>query len=239
MLEIKKLSVEIEKKNILQGINKKFDNGKIYAIMGPNGSGKSTLALSIAGHPKVNILEGKIFFKKEDVTESSPDEKSKKGIFVSFQHPIEIEGIPLSKFLRQINNSKEKKETFLKFKKNLQNNLEKLEMNKEILERYLNLGFSGGEKKKSEILQMLTLNPDLIILDEIDSGLDIDSLKTIVKIIKEFIKENKTIIIITHYKKILDYLEVDEVIIMKNGKIAKTGNSDLVHEIEEKGYKEI
>lgn len=239
MLEIKNLEVEIEDKKILNKINKKFKKGKIYAVMGPNGSGKSTLALSIAGHPKVKIVEGNILLKKENITKLSPDKKSKKGIFVSLQHPIEIEGIPLAKFLKQINSSKEKKETFLTFKKNLGKNLERLEMEKKILERYLNLGFSGGEKKKSEILQMLTLNPDLIILDEIDSGLDIDSLKTIVKIIKEFAKEDKTIIIITHYKKILDYLEVDEVIIMKKGKIAKTGTSELIQEIEEKGYKDI
>jgi Fe-S cluster assembly ATP-binding protein len=241
MLELKNVSVEIENKKIINNFSRKFEKGKTYVVMGPNGSGKSTLALSIAGHPKIKIKKGEIKLKNKEISRESPDERAKNGIFISFQHPPEIEGVPLIKFLRQINNSKKKEERkrFYEFKKETNKNFDDLEIKKEIKERSLNLGFSGGEKKKSEILQMLALNPEVIILDEIDSGLDIDSLKTIAKKIKDFGNKNKTIIIITHYKRILDHLNIDEVLIMDNGKIVKEGDHNLVKQIEEKGYKNL
>ena len=254
MLEIKNLHVKVEGKEILRGINLKFEKGKIHALMGPNGSGKSTLANVIMGNPKYKIIKGKILFNNEDITNLSPDQRAKKGIFLSFQNPSEVEGIAISNFLRMaLNNSKNKypkghtltghenlqagkKISVLDFHKLLKEKLKLLKMPENFSERYLNQGFSGGEKKKSEILQLAILNPKIAILDETDSGLDIDALKTIASEINMMMNKDKTIIVITHYKRILEYLKPDKLFVMLNGKIALKGGKELVNQLEKKGY---
>lgn len=236
MIKIKNLSVEIENKKIIENLNLKFEKGKIYALMGPNGSGKSTLANVLAGNPKYKITHGKIILGKKDITHISPTERAKLGLFMSFQMPQEIEGVTIFDFLRTAYNSLHKKISLLQFKKLIKEKCEILEIEEDFPSRYLNKGFSGGEKKKSEILQMLVLNPKIIILDETDSGLDIDALKTISKAVNYFVKENKTIIIISHYKRIFNHLKPDKVFILSKGKIKMEGGENLIHEIEEKGY---
>ena len=237
ILEIKDLHVSVEDKEILKGINLKIDLGKITALMGPNGSGKSTLVNTLMGHPKYKITKGKIIFNNEDITELSPDERAKKGLFLSFQYPNEISGVTISNFLRTaLNEVKKEKLSLVEFREHLKEKAKIIKMDKEILNRYLNEGFSGGEKKKAEILQMLVLDPKLAILDETDSGLDIDALKIVSKGVNSFMNENKTVLIITHYKRILEYIKPDKVVIIINGKIVLQGNSDLVDHLEEKGY---
>ncbi|MEK6823670.1 MAG: Fe-S cluster assembly ATPase SufC [Nanoarchaeota archaeon] len=237
MLEIKNLHVEVEGKEILKGINLKFEKGKIHALMGPNGSGKSTLANVIMGNPKYKITKGKILFGGKDITKLNPNERAKKGIFLSFQNPSEIEGVTISNFLRTILNiSRIKKISVLDFHKLLKEKLKFLKMPENFSERYLNQGFSGGEKKKSEILQLVVLNPKVAILDETDSGLDIDSLKLIASKVNRLMNKNKIIIIITHYKRILEYLKPDKLFVMINGKIALKGGRELVNKLEKKGY---
>ncbi|MEK6873478.1 MAG: Fe-S cluster assembly ATPase SufC [Nanoarchaeota archaeon] len=237
MLVINNLKSSIEGKEILKGINLKLKEGKVYVIMGPNGSGKSTLANILMGNPIYKIDSGEIILKDQDISNMKADERAKLGMFLSFQYPQEISGVTLSNFLRTAYNSlKEKRIGLLDFKKLLKEKAEQLGVNEDFLTRYLNEGFSGGEKKKSEILQLLVLNPNIAILDETDSGLDIDALKTIASGIKNFAAPDKTIIIITHYKRILDYLDIDRVFIMKDGLIVKEGDKDLVNEIEERGY---
>ena len=237
MLEIKNLHVEVEGKEILKGINLKFEKGKIHALMGPNGSGKSTLANVIMGNPKYKITKGKILFGGKDITKLNPNERAKKGIFLSFQNPSEIEGVTISNFLRTILNiSRSKKISVLDFHKLLKEKLKFLKMPENFSERYLNQGFSGGEKKKSEILQLVVLNPKVAILDETDSGLDIDSLKLIASKVNRLMNKNKIIIIITHYKRILEYLKPDKLFVMINGKIALKGGRELVNKLEKKGY---
>ena len=237
MLEIKNLHMKIGKKEILRGINLKFEKGKIYALMGPNGSGKSTLAKIIMGDPKYKITKGKIFFNGEDITNLNPNQRAKKGIFLSFQNPSEIEGVTISNFLRiALNNQKNKKISVLDFHKLLKEKLKLLKMPENFSERYLNQGFSGGEKKKSEILQLSVLNPKVAILDETDSGLDIDALKTIASGVNKLINKEKIIIVITHYKRILEYLKPDKLFVMMHGKIALEGGHGLVDQLEKKGY---
>ncbi|MDO8467374.1 MAG: Fe-S cluster assembly ATPase SufC [Nanoarchaeota archaeon] len=237
MLQINNLKSSIEGKEILKGINLKLEQGKVYAIMGPNGSGKSTLANILMGNPKYKINEGEIIFQEENISNMKADERAKLGMFLSFQYPQEISGVTISNFLRTAYNAlKEKKISFLEFRKLLKEKAEQLRVNEDFLARYLNEGFSGGEKKKSEILQLLVLNPKLAILDETDSGLDIDALKSVAQGIKNFASPDKTIIIITHYKRILDYLNIDKVFIMKDGLIIKEGDKSLVDEIENEGY---
>lgn len=237
MLEIKNLHVEVEGKEILKGINLKFEKGKIHALMGPNGSGKSTLANVIMGNPKYKIIKGKILFNGEDITILDSNQRAKKGIFLSFQNPSEIEGVTISNFLRMaLNNSKNQKISVLDFHKLLKEKLKFLKMPENFSERYLNQGFSGGEKKKSEILQLSILNPKVAILDETDSGLDIDALKTIASEINTLMNKNKIIIVITHYKRILEYLKPDNLSVMINGKIAIEGGNGLVKKLEKKGY---
>ena len=241
-LQINNLKSSIEGKEILKGINLKLKEGKVYVIMGPNGSGKSTLANILMGNPTYKIDSGEIILKDQDISNMKADERAKLGMFLSFQYPQEISGVTLSNFLRTAYNSlKEKKISILEFRKLLKEKAEQLGVNEDFLARYLNEGFSGGEKKKSEILQLLVLNPKLAILDETDSGLDIDALKTIASGIKAFASSSpdKTIIIITHYKRILDYLDIDRVFIMKDGLIVKSGGKDLVDEIDSNGYDKI
>jgi Fe-S cluster assembly ATP-binding protein len=244
ILEIKNLHVEIEtdKANleILKGPNLSLEKGKVHALMGPNGSGKSTLANVLMGDPKYKITEGEIVFNGEDLLSLSPEERAKRGVFLSFQNPTSVPGVNIRKFLRQAYNSlnPESKLSLLEFQNLLESKAEELNLEKSFLERYLNEGFSGGEKKKLEILQLLVLNPMLAILDETDSGLDIDALRTIAKGINSFMNsgEGKTILIITHYKRILDHIKPDKVSIMIQGKITTTGGVDLVDHLEEKGY---
>ena len=236
LLEVKNLHVEVEGKEILKGINLTLDLGKINALMGPNGSGKSTLVNAIMGHPKYIITKGEIIFGEEDITTLSPDKRAKKGIFLSFQYPREISGVSVSKFLKTVSKEINPKFSLFEFKKNLDEKRKILGINPEMIERYLNEGFSGGEKKKNEILQMLVFNPKLIILDETDSGLDIDSLKTVAKGVNETMKKEKSVLIITHYKRILEFIKPDKVFIMINGKIALSGNGKLADELDERGY---
>ena len=237
MLEIKNLHVELKGKEILEGVNLNLEKGKIHALMGPNGSGKTTLAQVLMGDPKYHVTGGQILLNGKDILALSPDNRAKSGIFLSFQNPIEIEGVKLSTFLRQAYNAiNRKKLSLLEFQELLEKRAEELGMPREFLSRYLNKGFSGGEKKKAEILQLLVLNPKIAILDETDSGLDIDSLKIIAKGINSFMDKNKTILLITHYKRILEQVKPDKVSIMINGKIVSHGSDELVNKLEEKGY---
>ena len=236
ILEIKNLHVEVDGKEILKGINLTLDVGKVNALMGPNGSGKSTLVNTIMGHPKYKITKGKIIFGGKDVTNFSPDKRAKLGMFLSFQYPREISGVSVSKFLKATSKEINPNFSLFEFKKKLKENSELVEIPNEMTERYLNDGFSGGEKKKNEILQMLMLDPKLVMLDETDSGLDVDSLKTVAKGVNALMNNKKCIFIITHYKRILEYIKPDKIFIMLNGKIVLDGDGKLADELEEKGY---
>jgi len=236
MLEIIDLHVEVEGKEILKGLNMKLEKGKVHALMGPNGSGKSTLANTLMGHPKFKITKGKIIFNGEDITALKPDERSRKGIFLSFQYPAEISGVTVSNFLRTALNTRRKEPiSVIDFKELLDSKMEALNIDKTFRNRYLNEGFSGGEKKKIEILQLAILEPAFAILDETDSGLDIDALKVVAEGINTFMKD-KIILIITHYKRILQFVKSDKLFILIEGKIALEGDGSLVDELEAKGY---
>ena len=238
-LEIKDLHVSINDKEILKGINLVIESGKVHALMGPNGSGKSTLAQIIMGYPKYVITKGKILLNGEDITELKPDERAKKGLFLSFQYPKEITGVTLTNFLRAAYNSiHEPKLSVIDFHKMLKEKMEKLNIDASFTRRYVNEGFSGGEKKKAEILQMMVLNPKFAILDETDSGLDVDSLKVVANGINQIDRKDKGILLITHYYRILDYITPDVVHIMVDGKIVKNGGPKLARLIEEKGFEE-
>ena len=239
MLEIKNLHVEVNGKEILKGVNMKLEKGKVHALMGPNGSGKSTLANVIMGHPKYKITKGGIIFNGEVINDLSPDERSKRGFFLSFQYPSEVEGVTISNFLRTaVNKHREKPISVLDFYDLLKEKLRLLKIDEKFSDRYLNQGFSGGEKKKSEILQLAILSPKLAILDETDSGLDIDALKAVSDGVNKILSEDKDkiILIITHYKRILKHINPDKLFIMINGKIAVEGGAELVDQLEERGY---
>lgn len=237
MLEIKNLSVEVEGKKILNKINLKLEKGKVYALMGPNGSGKTSLANVLMANPKYKILSGSIFLDNEDITNLPVNEKARKGIFLSHQNPVEVPGVTVSNFLRtSFNYLKDNKLSLLDFQRLLKEKAKDLDFDEKFLKRYINEGFSGGEKKKTEILQMLVLNPSFVILDETDSGLDMDSLKTVSKGINKFLNRDKIILIITHYRKILDYINPDKIFVMKDGEICAEGKVELINKIEEMGY---
>lgn len=238
MIKIKDLHVETDNKEILKGINLDLEKGKVYALIGPNGSGKSTLANVIMGNPKFQVTKGRIVFNDKDITKISVTERAKLGIFMSFQTPNEIHGVPTSAFLRQAHNSTaENKSSLLEFRKLVEKESKSLNMKEEFLSRYVNEGFSGGEKKKSEILQMLVLKPKLAILDEPDSGADADTLKLIANAINQTNKSvGTTVLIITHHNKILKYLKPDKVFVIIGGKIVKEGSKDLADEIDKRGY---
>ncbi len=237
MLEIKNLTVQINQKIIINDLNLKINQGEIHVIMGPNGVGKSTLSAVIMGHPKVEITKGDILFENKSIKEAQVNERAKKGIFLAMQNPSEVEGVSNVQLLKTIINQ-DLEDPIPLFDLYQKIELEKIKFNMpdDYLRRSVNIGFSGGEKKRNEIIQMKMLNPKLIILDEIDSGLDIDSLKIVCKEINHFFNKEKAILIITHYPKILKYLKPDYVHIMKAGKIKKTGNIKLAYLIEEKGY---
>jgi len=239
-LEIKDLHVEIGGQEILKGINLEVPKGKIVALMGPNGSGKSTLANTIMGHPSYKITKGKIFLDGEDITSLSPDIRAKKGLFLSFQYPAEISGVTISNFLRAaLNSRRTEKISVLDFHKLIRQKMEELKIDSSFGKRYLNLGFSGGEKKRAEILQMSILEPTYALLDETDSGLDVDALKIVCKGINKLKNKDRGMLIITHYFKMLDYIVPDIVYVMHKGKIIKSGNKKLALEIEKNGYKNI
>ncbi len=237
LLKIQDLHVSAEGKEIIKGLDLKINSGEIHVIMGPNGAGKSTLANIIMNNPRYIIESGDIFFKEENINNLSTDERAKKGLFMSFQTPEEIPGISVTNFLKTAKSAITNESIRLfAFKKELEENMEKLDMDTSYSVRDLNVGFSGGEKKKNEILQMLTLNPTLAILDETDSGLDVDAVKTVSKGIKMYKNENNAVLIITHSTKILEGLDVDYVHVLVNGKIIETGDKTLANKIDKNGY---
>lgn len=237
LLEIKDLHVNAEEKEILKGIDLKVNKGEIHVIMGPNGSGKTTTANAILNNPVYKKTNGYIEFEGENINDLKTDEIARKGIFMSFQLPEEIPGVSVTNFLKYAKNKVTGEPVkIFKFKDELKKYMEELNMNPKNMERSLNVGFSGGEKKKNEILQMLVLNPKLAILDETDSGLDVDAIRTVSKGIEMFKNENNAVLIITHNTKILHSLKPDYVHVLVNGKIVKTGGPELASEIEENGY---
>lgn len=237
LLSINNLKVNIEETELIKGLNLDMGYGEIHVIMGPNGAGKSTLANTLMGHPKYEITDGEIILEGETMNELSTDKRAKKGIFLSFQYPEEIPGVTVEEFLRTAKTAiSGEQQRLFPFKKLLKEKMELLEMKEEYASRYLNLGFSGGEKKKNEILQMSILEPKLAILDETDSGLDVDAIRIVAEGVKRVHNETNSILVITHYDKLLDYLEPDFVHILIDGKIIKTGGKELANEINEKGY---
>ena len=241
MLEIKDLRVSINENEILKSLNLKVKQGEINAIMGPNGSGKSTFSKVIAGHPAYNVVSGDILFKGSSILELDPEDRSHLGIFLAFQYPIEIPGVSNEDFLRLAYNSKQKfynkpEVDPIEFLSIINEKLKLVNMSPLFLSRNVNEGFSGGEKKRNEILQMILLDSEVCILDETDSGLDIDALKIISTGINNFMNENKSIVLITHYQRLLDYVNPTYVHVMQEGKIIKTGSADLAKELENKGY---
>jgi len=240
LLEIKNLKTTIENKEILKGLNLEIKKGEIHVIMGPNGAGKSTLANTLMGHPKYTISEGIMEFDGENINLLKADERAKRGIFLSFQYPEEIPGVTVENFLRTAKVAITGKPIkILAFRKDLKEMMQLLEMKEEYATRYLNQGFSGGEKKKNEILQMAMLKPKLAILDETDSGLDVDAVRIVSEGVKRLKTDENSILIITHHNRILDYLTPDFVHILVDGRIVKTGDYKLAGEIEKHGYDNI
>ena len=237
LLEIKNLNVNAEEKQILKGIDLTINKGEIHVIMGPNGSGKTTTANAILNNPAYNKVGGSIVFDGEDITNMRTDEIARKGVFMSFQLPEEIPGVSVANFLKYAKNKVTGKPVkIFQFKDELKKYMEDLNMNPENIERSLNVGFSGGEKKKNEILQMLVLNPKLAILDETDSGLDVDAIKTVSKGIEMFKNDENAVLIITHNMRILENLKVDYVHVLIDGKIVTTGGDEIIKDIEENGF---
>lgn len=241
MLEIKNLHVSIDGKKILKGLNLDVKPGEIHAIMGPNGSGKSTLSSVIAGNEDYEVTEGSIFYKNENIEDLSPEERANKGIFMSFQYPVEIPGITVTNFIKTAINSNlkargEKEMSASVMLKKIREKANLLEIDSKFLSRSLNEGFSGGEKKRNEIFQMAMLEPSLAILDETDSGLDIDALRIVASGVNKIKNTNNAIVIITHYQRLLDHIIPDYVHVLQDGVIAKSGKKDLAMQLEEKGY---
>ena len=241
ILEVKDLQVSINENQILKNLNLKVNKGEIHAIMGPNGSGKSTFSKVLAGHPAYLISHGDIIFKGSTILDLDPEQRSHLGIFLAFQYPIEIPGVSNEDFLRLAYNAKQKfyhkpEVDPIEFLAIIDKKLKFVNMSPAFLSRNVNEGFSGGEKKRNEILQMILLDSELAILDETDSGLDIDALKTISMGINNFMNSSKSILLITHYQRLLDYIKPTYVHVMQDGKIIKTGSAELAKELEEKGY---
>ncbi|MFD1849372.1 Fe-S cluster assembly ATPase SufC [Oceanobacillus bengalensis] len=239
VLEIRNLHVSIEDKEILKGVDLTIKGGEFHAIMGPNGTGKSTLASAIMGHPKYEVTEGTITLDGEDVLEMEVDERARAGLFLAMQYPSEISGVTTSDFLRSAINARREEGnevSLMKFIKELDKDLDYLEIDGSMATRYLNEGFSGGEKKRNEILQLMQLKPEIAILDEIDSGLDIDALKVVSKGINKMRGENFGCLIITHYQRLLNYITPDYVHVMMQGRVVKSGGPELAKRLEAEGY---
>jgi Fe-S cluster assembly ATP-binding protein len=242
-LEIRNLHVSIENKEILKGVNLVVRQGEVHAIMGPNGTGKSTLSYALMGHPSYDVTQGEVWFKDQNILELAPDERSRLGIFLAFQYPIAIPGVTLANFLRTALNSRrkalnpqDKGMPIPEFRKLLREKMDLLKMDNSFAGRYLNEGFSGGEKKRAEILQMATLKPEIAILDETDSGLDIDALRVVSEGVNALRGPNLGALVITHYQRMLNYIKPDFVHVMLGGRIVESGGPDLALSLEEKGY---
>ena len=239
-LEVKGLKVSVDGKEILQGIDLTVKPGEVIALMGRNGSGKSTLANTLMGHPKYTVTAGSIKLDGKEIGKLAAQDRSKAGLFLSFQYPAEIQGVTLSNFLRAILNARRKEKIPVpEFIALLKKKMAELDMDIKFASRYLNHGFSGGEKKRSEILQLALLQPKIAVLDETDSGLDIDALKTVAQGVKKLVSPKMGVLIITHYQRILNYLKPDRVHVMMDGKIVKSGGKELVKLLEKKGYEGI
>lgn len=239
-LEIKNININIGKKNIVKNFSLTVNPGEVHVIMGKNGSGKSTLANTLMGYPGNEITSGKVLIDSVLINDMSPDERSRHGLFLSMQYLPEIAGVTIQNLLRTAyNNLNAKKLNPIEFNKYLKNKMDLLDMNYDFANRHLNVGFSGGEKKKSEILQLLVLDPKYVILDETDSGLDVDSLKSVSIGINKFINKNKSVILITHYNKILEYVKPDYVHVMDQGIIIKSGGKELAEKIEKHGFTDL
>lgn len=241
MLKIDNLRASIEGKDILRGINLEVKPGEVHAIMGPNGSGKSTLASVIAGREEYEVEQGEIIFQQEDITDLAAEERAHKGIFLSFQYPVEIPGVSVTNFIKTAINETRKAKGQKEMPANemlklIREKSELLEIDRKFLSRSLNEGFSGGEKKRNEIFQMAMLEPKLAILDETDSGLDIDALRIVANGVNKLKSKDNAVVVITHYQRLLDYIVPDYVHVLHNGKIVKSGPKELAHELEEKGY---
>lgn len=242
-LEIKNLHVNIEDKEILKGVDLTIEQGKVHAIMGPNGTGKSTLAYTLMGHPSYSVTEGEVMFKGQNVLELEPDERSRLGIFLAFQYPVSIPGVTVANFLRTAINARrralnpeDKGMPIPEFRKLLKEKMALLKMDQTFAGRYLNEGFSGGEKKRAEILQMATLKPEIAILDETDSGLDIDALRIVSEGVNTLMNKDMGVLVITHYQRLLNYIKPDYVHVMLGGRIVESGGPELALHLEEKGY---
>jgi Fe-S cluster assembly ATP-binding protein len=238
-LKIQDLRVAIENKQILKGLNLEIKGGEVHAIMGPNGTGKSTLASAIMGHPKYEITGGSVTLDDEDVLEMEVDERARKGLFLAMQYPSEISGVTNADFLRSALNARQeegKEVSLIKFIRQMEKQMEVLEMDPSFSHRYVNEGFSGGEKKRNEILQMMMLKPRIAILDEIDSGLDIDALKVVARGVNELRSPDMGVLMITHYQRLLNYIKPDFVHVMMQGRIVKSGGPELALKLEENGY---
>ena len=237
MLKIENLHVEIDGNEIVKGLDLEVGKGEIHAIMGPNGSGKSTLANVLMGHPRYEVTEGSVTFEGEDVFELEPDERAKMGMFLAFQYPSEVPGVSVANFLRTaVNSVREEELSPMEMYRLLQEKMNIMRMDPTFAERYLNDGFSGGEKKRNEILQMLMLDPRLAIMDETDSGLDIDALQVVARGVNELRQPEFSAVIITHYQRILRYIEPDRVHVMLDGRLVTSGDRELADELEDRGY---
>ena len=241
LLEVKDLHAGIEGKKILKGLNLQVNKGEVHAIMGPNGSGKSTLSKVLAGHPSYEVTSGEVLFEGRNLLDLDPDERAREGVFMAFQYPVEVPGVSNSQFLRLAYNEKmkhigEEELDPLEFNDHLKEKAKLVEMDPQFFKRAVNEGFSGGEKKRNEILQMAVLEPKLAILDETDSGLDIDALRIVAEGVNKLRSSENAIILVTHYQRLLNYIQPDFVHVLAGGKIVKEGGKDLALELEEKGY---
>jgi Fe-S cluster assembly ATP-binding protein len=242
-LEIRNLHVAVEGKEILKGVDLTIRKGEVHAVMGPNGTGKSTLSYALMGHPFYEVTEGEVIFKGQNILEMEPDERSRAGIFLAFQYPVSIPGVSLANFLRSAINARRKAENpedkgipIVEFRKLLKEKMDMLRMDHSFGGRYLNEGFSGGEKKRAEILQMATLKPEFAVLDETDSGLDIDALRIVSEGVNSLRGPDLGVLLITHYQRILNYIKPDFVHVMLAGRIVESGGADLALQLEEHGY---
>jgi len=238
-LTIEGLKATIEGKEILKGLSLEIKGGEVHAIMGPNGTGKSTLASTLMGHPKYEVSEGSVSLNGEDLLEMAVDERARAGLFLAMQYPSEITGVTNADFLRSAINARREEGneiSLIKFIRQMESKMKDLEMNPEFVHRYLNEGFSGGEKKRNEILQMMMLEPSIVILDEIDSGLDIDALRIVATGVNAMRNEDRAFLIITHYQRLLNYIKPDFVHVMMQGRIVKSGGPELAERLENEGY---